>query len=803
MKHEEPKPSPPEPRTVATVVELMDNGHMLVALGPGAPIDVEQLDGVRVGDRVFLDRQSVQPLQILRDETPTGTIITVERVHKHLVESLFLGQLRTFRSAAFPGLRVGERVVIDPSSTFVIGTMGMPPAKHARPPAVSVSWDDVGGQDEAKEALREAIELPYAHPHLFKQYGMTASKGVLLWGPPGGGKTLMSKAAATALARSHGKAATDGFIYVKGPELINSFIGKCLGIGTPILMHDGTIKKVEDVVAGNLVMGPDSQPRRVESLKRGRAPLYRVHPAKGDSWVCNEDHVLTIVGHKTHRPEMFDIAVKDFLALTKTEQGNSKLVRVGCEFPTAEQPIEPYLMGLWLGDGSVHNPAITTIDQEVIDYCVAAAARYELRAMIRDNTNAGSSAKTVYMVGKCEGPGVHSNPLLNAFRTCLNDNVKFVSPAYLVANREQRMDLLAGLLDTDGHLDHDRGFEITTKSEPLRDGILFLARSLGFAATSHEVQKGIKSRGFVGTYQRIWISGDVHTIPTRIPHKKAKPIERSKRVNTSGFDLEPIGVGDYYGFTLDGDHRFLLGDFTVTHNSEENIRNLFAAAREHKAKHGYPALVFIDECDALLGMRDRSAHTSINATVVPQFLAEMDGLDDHAAMFILATNRPDMLDPAVVRDGRIDRRVKVTRPSRVDAVAILKIHMRGRPLHRDSLETIIGRATEALFDDARVVRELGDGVEPVRLRDLVNGALIAGAIGHAATRAMRRDIATSAKLASGISADDVVWAIDRAQSTLRDTDVVEAIHELAEAARQRQNVIATVLAEAAPAGGVA
>lgn len=463
VKHEEPKPSPPEPRTVATVVELMDNGHMLVALGPGAPIDVEQLDGVRVGDRVFLDRQSVQPLQILRDETPTGTIITVERVHKHLVESLFLGQLRTFRSAAFPGLRVGERVVIDPSSTFVIGTMGMPPAKHARPPAISVSWDDIGGQDEAKEALREAIELPYAHPHLFKQYGKRASKGVMLWGPPGAGKTLISKASATALARAHGKAATDGFIYVKGPELINSFIGR----------------------------------------------------------------------------------------------------------------------------------------------------------------------------------------------------------------------------------------------------------------------------------------------------------------------------------------------------SEENVRNLFAAAREHKTTHGYPALVFIDECDALLGARDRSAHTSLNATVVPQFLAEMDGLDDHAAMFILATNRPDMLDPAVVRDGRIDRRVKVTRPSRSDAAAIFKIHLRGRPLHRDTLEAVIARATDAMFADERVVRELGDGAEPVRLRDLASGALIAGVIERASTRAMRRDIQTSAKLASGIGADDVVWAIDAAQLVLRDTDVVEAIHELAEAARQRQNVIATVLAEAAPAGGVA
>lgn len=802
--HEEPKPSPPEPRTVATVVELMDNNHMLVALGPGAPVDVEQLDGVRVGDRVFLDRQSVQPLQILRDEIPTGTIIIVERVHTHLVEANFLGQLRTFRSAAFPNLRVGERVVIDPSSTFVIGSMGMPPAKHVRPPAVSVSWDDVGGQDEAKEALREAIELPYAHPHLFKQYGKRASKGVMLWGPPGG--------------------------------------GKCLGLGTPVLMHDGTIKRVEDVIVGDRLMGTDSTPRTVLELGRGRSPMYRVIPTKGDSWVCNDEHILTLAGTKERMGEIRDMTVKEYLSLTPSARWDWKLWRTGVEFPQSEQFVDPYFAGIFLGDGGVTHCEITTMDREVIDYCIALAPAYGLVCRVRDQP---SQAKRVVLVQEqkfAKGvSGPTPNRLSDALRGFSVDGIKFIPRSYLIADHEQRMALLAGLLDSDGHLCTNGGFEIVTKSIPLRDGILFLARSLGFAAYSSEEQKGIKSLGFVGTYQRIKIAGDLDRIPTRVQRKRSPPRRQIKRVTVTGFELEPIGEGDYYGFVIDGDRRFLLGDFTVTHNtlmskasatalarahgkaatdgfiyvkgpelinsfigrSEENVRNLFAAAREHKANHGYPALVFIDECDALLGARDRSAHTSLNATVVPQFLAEMDGLDDHAAMFILATNRPDMLDPAVVRDGRIDRRVKVTRPSRSDAAAIFKIHLRGRPLHRDTLEAVIARATDAMFADERVVRELGEGVEPVRLRDLASGALIAGVIERASTRAMRRDIQTSAKLASGIGADDVVWAIDAAQLVLRDTDVVEAIHELAEAARQRQNVIATVLAEAAPAGGVA
>ncbi|MCV5968820.1 AAA family ATPase, partial [Lactococcus petauri] len=80
-----------------------------------------------------------------------------------------------------------------------------------------------------------------------------------------------------------------------------------------------------------------------------------------------------------------------------------------------------------------------------------------------------------------------------------------------------------------------------------------------------------------------------------------------------------------------------------------------------------PAVIFLDECDALLGQRDRGTNISINSTTVSQFLAEMDGLDDHAAMFILATNRPDMLDPAVLREGRVDRKIRVMRPSEGDA----------------------------------------------------------------------------------------------------------------------------------------
>lgn len=425
-----------EPRMIATVIEVRD-GHMLISVGPGQSIDVHAFKGAKVGDRVLCSRNTMQVTEVFAaGETPTGSIITVDRVNESTVEGLILGSLRAFKSPPF-AVRKGERVILDPSLSYVIGTLGMPPPTHTYAASQSVSWDDIGGQEEAKSALREAIELPLSHPKLFAAYGKRVSKGVLLYGPSGTGKTLLAKAAATSIARAHGEDIAGGFIYVKGPELLNSYIGK----------------------------------------------------------------------------------------------------------------------------------------------------------------------------------------------------------------------------------------------------------------------------------------------------------------------------------------------------SEEAIRALFSAAREFKAEHGYPALVFMDECDALLGARDMNRNVSLNATIVPQFLSEMDGLHDAAAMFILATNRPDMLDPAVVREGRIDRKVRVGRPTREDCEKIFAIHLRDRPLIGDGHAKA---ATEALYSEASVVRDLAPQGPTIRLRDFASGAMIAGVVEAASTSALLRDIETGRRKVGGISVEDLQGAIDRAIVGLGDTDLREVLRGLAE-----------------------
>jgi ATP-dependent 26S proteasome regulatory subunit len=170
--------------------------------------------------------------------------------------------------------------------------------------------------------------------------------------------------------------------------------------------------------------------------------------------------------------------------------------------------------------------------------------------------------------------------------------------------------------------------------------------------------------------------------------------------------------------------------------SEAAVRKMFEAARRHKKEHGYSAILFIDEADAILGRRGNSQWEGMLRTIVPMFLAEMDGLDETGALVLLTTNRPDMLDPAVIRDGRIDRRILVPNPSLQEAMAIVKIHLRGRPLESEELANkIVERLSGKEVSGAqlagavqRVVahalrRAKGDGVAKVLVKDVEEAAL--------------------------------------------------------------------------------
>jgi proteasome-associated ATPase len=131
-------------------------------------------------------------------------------------------------------------------------------------------------------------------------------------------------------------------------------------------------------------------------------------------------------------------------------------------------------------------------------------------------------------------------------------------------------------------------------------------------------------------------------------------------------------------------------------NSEKAVKQLFDQARRWREDRGYPAVLFFDEADALFARRPPGGREG-GFTLVPALLAEMDGMEESGAFVMLATNRPDALDEAITRPGRIDRKIRITRPDEAASARIFRIHLEGVFLaDGNTVETLSAQAAAAL-----------------------------------------------------------------------------------------------------------
>jgi hypothetical protein len=342
-----------------------------------------------------------------------------------------------------------------------------------------------------------------------------------------------------------------GVSYLSGPDNV----GKCLGLGTRVLTHSGETKKIEDIRAGDLVMGPDSAPRTVLSTTRGRGPMFRIVPKRGAPWTCNDRHVLTLV--ESCSGKVLDIPLSEYLARSAYFKKEHMLFQPGegVQFPAPGAPVtvSPYFLGVWLGDGEKNllRVSVTKPDAEIYEACVAEARQWGLE--VRTDGEDGMRYRLVAGRGQ-------PNPLLDEIRKLVGETIRIPSH-YLLGSRGTREELLAGILDTDGHLGAGKThYEICQRNVGLSEDIAFLARSLGFRVT-------VGTKTVDGTdYVRMLLLGRAR-LPLRIGRKVAEEKKRTKDQSRVGFRVEALGEGDYAGFMLDGDGRFLLADFTVTHNS--------------------------------------------------------------------------------------------------------------------------------------------------------------------------------------------------------------------------------------------
>ena len=238
--------------------------------------------------------------------------------------------------------------------------------------------------------------------------------------------------------------------------------GKCLGLNTPVLMYDGSIKMVQDIKIGDVLMGDDSTPRNILSICQGKEQLYKIIQEKGDPYIVNESHILSLKSSNT----VINISVKDYL------QSEPLLgYKVPVDFPEKKVYMDPYIIGT-----TNHFPK-----------------------------------------------------------------------EYIYNSRSCRLQLFAGLIDSIG-LKKDNGYIIYST---VKD-IIFIAKSLGFAIDIYDNYFFIYGKGI----------GD-------IPVKEK--CESNEDVLLTKINVEKLDIGDYYGFEIDGNRLFLLGDFTVTHNTSISL----------------------------------------------------------------------------------------------------------------------------------------------------------------------------------------------------------------------------------------
>lgn len=370
-------------------------------------------------------------------------------------------------------------------------------------------------------------------------------------------------------------AAVNAFNSKRGKNGILVLPTGCHAKGSKIPLKDGSLKNIEDIKVGDILIGDDGSSRRVLQLHRGLDDMYKIKPIKGEPFIVNGGHILSLYktreGNKYEcdKPRIDEITVMEYLNTSKNYKHLHKLYKAsGVDYTYLyKHEYEPYLLGLYLGDGCSNGGfSITSQRKEVEDYLYyfSLTEGYSFRISEKGTQN---KAKTYFLTN---GKG-KSHPLLewlkemNLFNLTAGD--KFIPKEYLFASKWDRLELLAGLLDTDAWYDYSRNtFEYCTKSKRLAEDISFLCHSLGIYCNIGK-PKYVKDV----PYYRMQIAGDLDMIPTKVEIRQGRKRLQKKNHLVTGFTVEYAGKGEYYGFTIDGNHLYCDSQFFVHHNSGKSL----------------------------------------------------------------------------------------------------------------------------------------------------------------------------------------------------------------------------------------
>lgn len=503
----------------------------------------------------------------------------------------------------------------------------------ASAPRIRVSYEDIGGLSKQIGRIREMIELPLKYPQVFERLGVEPPKGVLLFGAPGCGKTLVARAVASE-TQAH-------FVKINGPEIIHKFYGeseaRLRSIFEDAARKAPTIIFIDEIDA--------IAPKRAEVLgeveKRVVAQLLSLMDGlqtRGQVIVIGATNIPDSLDPALRRPGRFD---RELMFPAPDKDGRLEILQIH----TRAMPLAP----------DVELTHLASITHGFVGADLAAVCREAAMNAVRDlipHISWETNEVPYDLLMALEVQMAHFNASLREIEPSALRDIIIEVPE-------------VGWTDVGG-LESIKQVLIESVNWPLRYADLFAEA------------KVTPPRG-------ILLTGPPGTGKTLLARALAKESE-ANFLSIKGPQLFSKWVGE----------------------SEKGIRELF-----RKARQSAPAIVFLDEIDAMAARRGAGGGDSgVAERVISQLLTEMDGIQEMEGVIVVAaTNRPDLIDAAIMRPGRFDFHLELPAPDEAARLEILKIHTKGRPLESDvvleslasELEGSVGADIQSMVNKASIL----------------------------------------------------------------------------------------------------
>ena len=266
--------------------------------------------------------------------------------------------------------------------------------------------------------------------------------------------------------------------------------GKCLGYNTPVIMYDGTIKSVQDILVNDQLMGDDSTPRNVLNLARGQEQMYQINQEHGEPYIVNYSHILSL--YNPNSKQIIDISLEEYLKLN-----DKQMIGDLYGFKTTIEFQEKYIL-------------------------------YE----------------SYYF----------ANLIFNESENNINSNNYQILNNYKYNSIKQRKLFMAGLFDNVSSKYQNNNFILNIKNNIFKNDIIFIARSIGLFVN-------------INNYDLIFYGDNLNSLPYKKKYVGLNNELEFSNIIYYKINVVSLNVDNYYGFEIDGNKRFLLGDFTVTHNT--------------------------------------------------------------------------------------------------------------------------------------------------------------------------------------------------------------------------------------------